>query len=198
VWLDLNDVAARAAFFAAVNTIGSDHDRADVLSNVLRKPWLVPETVVAAIDSATAMGSDEDKASVLLLAAERRASYSTVRAAPERALQSVHSDGDSLTWMAAVPLLVFGGRPRPEFEKAKREAPAGGPERTITGMSSKQAMEEGIHRITSKKERASIQYLDAAVEADARNAEAFLIEAKHTLTCASMKGRLTISTERFN
>jgi hypothetical protein len=91
---DLNDAAARAAFFVAVNTIGSDHDRADVLSSVLRKPKLVRETIVAAIDSAAAMGSDGDKASVLLLAAERHASDSTVRPALERALQSVHSDGD--------------------------------------------------------------------------------------------------------
>jgi len=91
---DLNDAAARAAFFAAVNTIGADHDRAAVLSNVIRKPKLAPETVVAAIESATPMGSDGDKASVLLLAAERHASDSTVRAALERALQSVHSDGD--------------------------------------------------------------------------------------------------------
>jgi hypothetical protein len=91
---DMNDGASRVAFFAAVNTVGSDGDRAAVLNNVLRNPRLGAETVVAAIDSATAMGSDRDKASVLLLAAERHSSDSTVRAALERALQSVHSDGD--------------------------------------------------------------------------------------------------------
>jgi hypothetical protein len=91
---DMNDGASRVAFFAAANTVGSDGDRAAVLNNVLRNPRLGAETVVAAIDSATAMGSDRDKASVLLLAAERHSSDSTVRAALERALQSVHSDGD--------------------------------------------------------------------------------------------------------
>jgi hypothetical protein len=49
---------------------------------------------VAAIDSATAMGSDGAKASVLLLAAERHASNPAVRTALEKALKSVHSDGD--------------------------------------------------------------------------------------------------------
>ena len=77
---DLNDAAARAAFFTAANSVGSDHDHAAVLINVLRKPTLAAETVVAAIESATAIGSDGDKASVLLLAAERHASDSTVRA----------------------------------------------------------------------------------------------------------------------
>jgi len=48
---ELNDPAARASFFAAVNTIGSDGDRASVLSNVLRKPNLAPQTAVAAIES---------------------------------------------------------------------------------------------------------------------------------------------------
>jgi hypothetical protein len=52
------------------------------------------ETALAAIDSAAAMGSDEDKASVLLLVAERHGSDPVVRAALEKALKSVHSDGD--------------------------------------------------------------------------------------------------------
>ena len=34
----INDGAARSAFFAAVNTIGSDGDRAEVLSGVLKNP----------------------------------------------------------------------------------------------------------------------------------------------------------------
>jgi hypothetical protein len=91
---EVNDPAARASFFAAVSTIGSDGDRAAVLSNVLRKPKLAQETAVAAIDSATAMGSDRDKASVLVLAAEEQASNPAVRAAIEKALKSVHSDGE--------------------------------------------------------------------------------------------------------
>jgi len=91
---EVNDPPARASFFAAVSTIGSDGDRAAVLSNVLRKPKLAPETAVAAIDSATAMGSDRDKASVLVLAAEEHASNPAVRAAIEKALKSVHSDGE--------------------------------------------------------------------------------------------------------
>jgi hypothetical protein len=40
------------------------------------------------------MGSDGDKANVLLLAAERRGSDAAVRRALEKALKSVHSDGD--------------------------------------------------------------------------------------------------------
>jgi hypothetical protein len=90
----MNDLSARAAFFAAVNSIGSDGDKASVLKSVLRKNKLVPETAVAAIDSATTIGSDGDKASVLLVAVERHAPNSTVRAALEKALRSVHSDGD--------------------------------------------------------------------------------------------------------
>jgi hypothetical protein len=91
---ELNDPTARASFFAAVNTIGSDGDRAAVLRNVLREPKLGPETVADAIDSATAMGADGDKASVLLLAAERHASNPAIRAVLEGALKSVHSDDD--------------------------------------------------------------------------------------------------------
>jgi len=40
------------------------------------------------------MGSDGVKASVFLVAAERHASSPAVRAALEKALGSVHSDGD--------------------------------------------------------------------------------------------------------
>jgi hypothetical protein len=40
------------------------------------------------------VGSDGDKASVLLLAAERHASNPLVRASLEKALRSVHSDGE--------------------------------------------------------------------------------------------------------
>lgn len=92
--LEMTDPAARASFFAAVNTIGSDGDRAAVLRKVLKDPKLAPDAAVAAIDSAVAMGSDGEKASVLLLAAERHASTPAVRAALERALRSVQSDGD--------------------------------------------------------------------------------------------------------
>jgi len=91
---EMNDGAARTGYFAAVNTIGSDGERAAVLSNVLRKPKLPAETVVAAIESATGVGSDGEKASVLLLAAERHGSDPAVRAAIEKALPSVHTDGD--------------------------------------------------------------------------------------------------------
>jgi hypothetical protein len=91
---DLNDAAARTAFFAAANSIGSDGDRTAVLTNLLRKPKLASETVIAAIESAAAMGADGEKASVLLLAAQRHSPDPIVRAALEKALQSVHSDGD--------------------------------------------------------------------------------------------------------
>jgi len=49
---------------------------------------------VAAIDSATAISSDGNKASVLVLAAEQYGSDPTVRVALQKALKSVHSDGD--------------------------------------------------------------------------------------------------------
>ena len=92
----------RAAFFAAVNTIGSDGDRARVLSQALKQSKVTPETVVAAIDSAAAVGSDRDKSSVLLIAAERHASNPAVRSALVKALKSVQSDGDSRRVSAAL------------------------------------------------------------------------------------------------
>lgn len=90
---ELNDVAARSAFFMAVNSIGSDGNRAEVLSNVLRSPSVAPETAVAAIDGAARIGSDGEKVSLLVLAAERHGSIPIVRASLEKALKSVHSDG---------------------------------------------------------------------------------------------------------
>jgi hypothetical protein len=90
----MNDGAARSAFFTAVNTIGSDGDRAEVLSGILRNPTATPETAAAAIEGAMGIGSDGDKASLLVLAAERHGSSPIVRSSLEKALRSVHSDGD--------------------------------------------------------------------------------------------------------
>ena len=90
----INDGAARSAFFAAVNSIGSDGDRAEVLSGVLKNPAVAPETAAAAIEGAMGIGSDGDKASLLVLAAERHGSSPIVRWTLEKALRSVHSDGD--------------------------------------------------------------------------------------------------------
>jgi hypothetical protein len=63
---------------------------------------LAPETAIAAIDSAMSIGSDGDKASVLLLGVERYGSNPAVRAALERALKSVSSDGDYRNVSAAL------------------------------------------------------------------------------------------------
>jgi hypothetical protein len=82
---DLNSSTARTAFFGAVSTVGTDGDRAAVLTTLLKKPKLAPETVVAAIDTAMTIGSDGDKNSVLVLAAERHGTNPAVRDALMRA-----------------------------------------------------------------------------------------------------------------
>jgi hypothetical protein len=61
---------------------------------VLRQPGVPPETVVAAIESATSIGSDGDKAQLLVLAADTHAGDPAVRAALQKALESIHSDSD--------------------------------------------------------------------------------------------------------
>jgi len=90
----LDTPAVRASFFDAVNSINSDGDRASVLTRVLRQPGQPQETVIAAVESAAGISSDGDKATLLVLAADTHAGNAPVRAALQKALESVHSDGD--------------------------------------------------------------------------------------------------------
>lgn len=69
---------------------------------VLDKPGISSSLVVAAIESATGISSDGDKARVLLDAAARYGSDSAVNAALRKAVESLHSDGDYRTVMSRI------------------------------------------------------------------------------------------------
>ena len=69
---------------------------------VLGKPGISSSLAVAAIQSATGISSDGDKARVLLDAAERYSSDPAVNAALRKAVESLHSDGDYRTVMSRI------------------------------------------------------------------------------------------------
>ena len=92
----------RDAFFAAVDSIGSEDDRAKVLSAVLRKDGLAKESVIRVIESAAQISSDEIKAGILTKVVESAASDDAqVRAALQKAVKSIQSDGEYRRIMSA-------------------------------------------------------------------------------------------------
>jgi hypothetical protein len=69
---------------------------------LLEKRGLSSSMAVQAIESATGISSDGDKARVLLDAAERYSSDPAVNAALRKAAESLHSDGDYRTVMSRI------------------------------------------------------------------------------------------------
>jgi hypothetical protein len=88
------DERLRDAFFAAVDSIGSDDERGKVLSAVLTRRGVSKEVIIRAIESAAKVGSDEVKARVLGQAIGASLVDPQVRTAFQRALESIQSDGE--------------------------------------------------------------------------------------------------------
>ena len=72
------------------------------LMAVLDKPGISSSLAVAAVQSATGISSDGDKARVLLDAADRYSGIPAVNAALRKAVESLHSDGDYRTVMSRI------------------------------------------------------------------------------------------------
>jgi len=88
------DERLRDAFFAAVDSIGSDDERGKVLSAVLTRRGVSKEVIIRAIESAAKVGSDEVKARVLGQAIGASLVDPQVRTAFQRALESIQADGE--------------------------------------------------------------------------------------------------------
>jgi hypothetical protein len=91
----------RDEFFAAVDSIGSEDERVKVLSAMLRTR-VGKETVIRVIESAEHISSDEIKANILTKVVESPAGDDPqVRAALQKALRSIQSDGEYRRIMSA-------------------------------------------------------------------------------------------------
>ncbi len=105
VLLDLagaNIEPVRDAFFAAADSIHSDGDRSRVLTALLDKPGTSSTMAVAAIQSATGISSEGDRAHVLLDAASRYSNDPGVDAALRKAVESLHSDSEYRAVMSQI------------------------------------------------------------------------------------------------
>jgi|SRR5579871_1364625 len=92
----------RDDFFAAVDSIGSEDQRYNVLLAVLADRRIVPDAVVHIIDSTARMGSDNLKADILTKIVQSPAGDNPqVRAAIRQALRSIQSDGEYRRIMSA-------------------------------------------------------------------------------------------------
>ena len=92
-----------APFFEALKTVRSDHDRKRVLKNLIGQETLKP-VLLQVIDTASGISSDGDKAEILIAAA-RASSDAEVRSAVQRACSKLRSDGD----YRRVASVLFGG-----------------------------------------------------------------------------------------
>jgi len=89
-------------FFAAVDSIGSEDERGKVLSAMLQRRGIGTETVIRIIESAARISSDETKADILTKVVESSAGNDPqVRAALQKALNSIQSDGEYRRIMSA-------------------------------------------------------------------------------------------------
>jgi hypothetical protein len=86
----------RAAFFRALDGVGSDHERRRVLEGLASRDTLGTETLQALLASASRLGSDHEKAAVLLAVAWRpeRLRDPAARAAFDAALKTIGSDAE--------------------------------------------------------------------------------------------------------
>jgi len=90
------------AFFAAVDSIGSDDERGKVLSAVLNRRGVSKEAVIRVIESAARVPSDEIKTRVLAQAIGASLVDPQVRTAFQKALESIQSDGEYRRLMSAM------------------------------------------------------------------------------------------------
>lgn len=90
----LPDASLRDAFFASVDAMGSDYERRGVLLALLGRDGVSAETVRALLASTARIGSDHDKASVLVAVADHADWLRTpaVRASFDAAVRSLGSD----------------------------------------------------------------------------------------------------------
>jgi hypothetical protein len=92
VLVTLSESYTDAPLFNAVNTIRSDNDRKRVLLKVIQAAPS-KEALLSAIDSASRMPSENDKAEILVAAA-KLSTDSGVRSAVEQACSKIRSDND--------------------------------------------------------------------------------------------------------
>lgn len=92
----VNDTPLRDAFFAAVDAMGSDYERRGVLLAALARDGVTPATVQAALRSTSRIGSDHDKASVLVAVGEHAdwLRAPEVRTAFDSAVRTLGSDAE--------------------------------------------------------------------------------------------------------
>lgn len=105
---NFQDEKLRDAFFEAVDSISSDEERGRILSALLKKPGLGKGAAIRAVESAGQISSDEVKAGVFCQAAGTYAGDPAVRAALQKALDSLQSDGEYRRLASA---LAKGGAP---------------------------------------------------------------------------------------
>jgi hypothetical protein len=90
------------AYFAAVNSVGSEDERHKILSAVLKRPGLTKEMVIRVVEAASQINSDDVKAEILTQVLDSPAGDDPqVRAALKKALNSIQSDGEYRRIMSA-------------------------------------------------------------------------------------------------
>lgn len=80
------------AYFSALDTIGTDFERARVLKATVERPGVTPENLAAVLSSALGIGSDHEMARLLLTVADRHPIDEELRPAFERALATIGSE----------------------------------------------------------------------------------------------------------
>ena len=88
----LDDPALRGIFFQTVDTIDSDYEHRRVLSALLKSKNLSEGALTQLLDSAAAMSSDYEKATLLLEASNAYTNDTKLRAAFLKAVETIKSD----------------------------------------------------------------------------------------------------------
>jgi len=94
--------AARSAFFGPVKTIGSDGDRANLLSAPLTREDINRELLIQVLQSTADISSDGEKARLLVIAAEHYPADDTVLSEYLRTAVTISSDGEKRTVLSAL------------------------------------------------------------------------------------------------